>query len=551
MVHHQQWSSNDFRPYKDVKVLPEHIGKQLISMNISKLFRFQWAVIKYLKSLDRSNLPGDIVVQAPTGTGKTLCYTIPILSALKLRRSRPCLRALVIVPTRELVNQIYSVFLSLAGESDLKIIGLGGETSIATERKKTVETIDLLEDGYPSAVWKIDILISTPSRLVEHIHRSSSFQLRTVEFLVLDETDRLLSGQSYDCIETILKHLLHVNDVCGSENRKLYFTEELGLRKPLRKLLFSATQTNSVAKLTSLSLLNPTVFTYNGDVISFGSGNSSNEKHAKQKYWLPFALEEFVLLCKSPVEKLVSLVWYLKHLGSPLSKTGIIVFASSKTSAHRLFRFLSLYFSAGHIDCENCIHIAELSSNLSSRQRRNIVRDFSSHRLQILVSSDVVTRGMDMENIDHVINFDVPVHIKTYLHRVGRTARAGHRGTGCTILLQHQAYHFRKLLGQIDRTTSKNKLIWREMNDSNVDWSSLRESVMETVICMQCCVRAESRKLISSRKPLKEAIKKCIIDLGKKYYRMSIGQNDEERKRKNELLMLEELQRLVGLQDNF
>ncbi|GJD07146.1 ATP-dependent RNA helicase dbp6 [Galdieria sulphuraria] len=550
MAQHRQWSANDFKPYKDVKALPEYIGKRLKSLNISKLFRFQWTVIKYLLSLDRSNFPGDVIVQAPTGTGKTLCYAISILTALKSRSSRPRLRGLVIVPTRELVNQLYSVFLALIGDDDLKVLGLSGDTSLSSERTKAIESIQLLEDECYSPVWKVDILISTPSRLVEHIHQRVGFEPTTIEFLVLDETDRLLSGQSLDWIETILRHISRSSDVTSSENRNLYLTGELGLRKPIRKLLFSATQTSSIAKLANLSLVNPTLFTYKQDdaVRSILLGNSSSEKRSKQKYWLPFALEEFVLLCKSPVEKLVSLVWYLKHLDSSLSEAGVIVFASSKISAHRLFRFLSLYFSAGYIESNTAIHIAELSSNLSNRQRRNVVRDFSLHKLQVVVSSDVATRGMDIENIGHVISFDVPVHVKTYLHRVGRTARAGHKGTGCTILMEHQAHHFRKLLRKIDRAVSKSKFIWKEMDNNNTEWSTIKESVMEIVTCMQCCIRAESRKLISIRKPLTGTLMNFLIELGRKYYRLSNGQSDEESNPKE--LMLDELQRFLGLHGN-
>lgn len=144
-------------------------------------------------------------------------------------------------------------------------------------------------------------------------------------------------------------------------------------------------------------------------------------------------------------------------------------------SAHRLFRFLSLYFFTVCKSSRNAIHIAELSSSMSRLQRRNAVRDFLRQKLQVLVSTDIAARGMDMPNIEHVINFDVPVHIKTYLHRIGRTARAGHKGSGCTILVQHQAHHFRRILREIDRKVTKCKLIWKEMNDNDVEWSHLRE----------------------------------------------------------------------------
>lgn len=95
----QLWTAEDFKPYKDIQVLDECLRKRLKLQNIYKLFRFQWSIFKYLKYLDRNYLPGDLIIQAPTGTGKTLCYVLPLLQALRKRTSRPCLRALVIVPT--------------------------------------------------------------------------------------------------------------------------------------------------------------------------------------------------------------------------------------------------------------------------------------------------------------------------------------------------------------------------------------------------------------------------------------------------------------------
>jgi len=543
----QLWTAEDFKPYKDIQVLDECLRKRLKLQNIYKLFRFQWSIFKYLKYLDRNYLPGDLIIQAPTGTGKTLCYVLPLLQALRKRTSRPCLRALVIVPTRELVHQLSSVFQFLADETGLKIVGFSGDSSISSERFKALETLCLLEETCHSSLWKIDILISTPGRLVDHINHHSGFKLNTLEFLVLDETDRLMTGQSLEWVENILRQLCPFSDI--SEDSKPYSVKEIGLKRPLRKLLFSATQTNSVSKLTNLFLVNPALFTYGENEVAASSTleNSSNaNRDVKRKYWLPFALEEFVLLCKSPVEKLISLIWYLEHLERPLLDTGVLVFASSKTSVHRLFRFLSLYFSGNHIFPNNCVHIAELSSNLSKHQRRNVVRDLASKKLQIVVSSDVATRGMDLENVEHVINFDVPIHIKTYLHRVGRTARAGHKGTGCTILLQHQAHHFRQILGKIDRTVTKNKVAWKEMNEKNiVEWSNLRESVMETVTCLQCCIEAESRRIIPSRKPLDEDLKTFLRELGKKYYGMSHGQSKIQRKRTK--LMLDELSDWRGI----
>jgi len=124
--------------------------------------------------------------------------------ALRKRTSRPCLRALVIVPTRygiicfyavylnsrprELVHQLSSVFQFLADETGLKIVGFSGDSSISSERFKALETLCLLEETCHSSLWKIDILISTPGRLVDHINHHSGFKLNTLEFLVLDET---------------------------------------------------------------------------------------------------------------------------------------------------------------------------------------------------------------------------------------------------------------------------------------------------------------------------------------------------------------------------
>lgn len=129
-----------------------------------------------------------------------------------------------------------------------------------------------------------------------------------------------------DLVDSFVKSILHSNE--SSERKyfaRSYRIEEFSLKKPLRKLLFSATQTKSVTKLANLSLVNPTLFTYNDNRVTglVESGKSSNSKSGKHNYWLPFELEEFVLVCKSPIEKLLSLIWYLEHYCSPLSETGI------------------------------------------------------------------------------------------------------------------------------------------------------------------------------------------------------------------------------------
>eukprot|EP00871_Galdieria_phlegrea_P005976 jgi/Galph1/866/GphlegSOOS_G5609.1 len=529
VVKQKRWKPKHFSSFISLKKLSKRMRNNLETLNISHLFRFQWSVFCWLERAQSVNVAGDIIVQAPTGTGKTLCYVVPIVQALDGRIGCRRLRALVIVPTRELVVQVEAVFRQLMQSTSLTVVGIRGGKSMSTERNQLWQEIFLPGDGNSTIVWNTDVLVSTPSRLLEHIHNRQVFDWSFLEYLVLDETDRLLSGRSLEWMKTLLKH---INDQMDHPKDRI-LCETRGLHRPFRKLLFSATQTTSIIKLQLLSLCNPILFTYgkNQQVLNT---ETSSYGFTKKEYWLPVSLKEQVLVCQSPIEKLISLVWYLHEIGKESCK-GVIIFTNSTNSAHRLYRFLTLYLFAESeiLQVPQVLSVAEFSSVLPYHQRNKVIRDFCNDTIQILVSSDVAARGTDIQHVDHVVNFDVSSHLKTYLHRVGRTARAGRSGCCCSVVLKQQAHHFKKLLSQIQRQDKTNHLEWKEMKHQIIEWSTLKKSnhtrlfsddkarfsVVEVILSLECCLFGESKRLLSNRKPLSESIKSLLVKLGRKHYK--------------------------------
>jgi len=190
---------------------------------------------------------------------------------------------------------------------------------------------------------------------------------------------------------------------------------------PLQKLLFSATLSSNPTKLVSLKLSDPLFIT----------GTT------KQSFILPVNLKQNIVYCKNEEKPL-----FLIRLLQESSAKQILIFTSQIETAHRLLKLFEIL--SDHIPKH--LTMAEYSSHLSHKERLKLMNNFKAGTISLLICSDVVSRGLDVTNIDLVINYDPPNHITTYIHRVGRTARAGREGTTYTLLDSSQRDSFRIIL---------------------------------------------------------------------------------------------------------
>ena len=429
----------------------------------------------------------DVCVAAPTGSGKTLAFCIPVLNALALRVVRR-LRALVVLPSRDLAAQVYQVFERYAQGSDLKIGLAIGQSDFLQEQRslvvgepqpmEDVATLRLRQQLDPSNLdlmlqlhgreqgcildvnGAIDVLIATPGRLIDHLEKTPGFSLQHLRFLVIDEADRLVSQSYHSFIGRIVESVNATSQKAWSqiENGAELDDRPITWRQPpdsviatssayyracqrvqLRKLLFSATMTKDPQKLASLGLVNPKF--YDAHHLKAGTGTGTS-----QHYTVPVGLSEFTVECTAEQKPLFLLALLLEH---KCERSILVVFTASLDSTHRLARLLQLLWKEGGIGDPSCV--AEFSSALNQTQRSSLVKQCNeTSEISVIVCSDGLSRGMDIQSVSAVINYDVPSFAKTYVHRVGRTARAGRTGKAVTLLKSGQIHQFRKMRQLID-----------------------------------------------------------------------------------------------------
>ena len=228
---------------------------------------------------------------------------------------------------------------------------------------------------------------------------------------------------------------------------------------PLRKMLFSATLTQDPQKLARLGLINPKH--YDANFLKRSLLNVEDEivdGDAKAgRYFVPKGLAESMVECSADQKPLVLLALLLDKENSPRrddveSVKLTIVFTSSVDSTHRLARLLQLLWGAGGHGRSSAV--AEFSSSIGAKQRAAILRrcrsSDSTENISVLVCSDGMARGMDLPSVSLVINYDVPAFAKTYVHRCGRTARAGREGKAISLLKGGQVSKFKKMRSLID-----------------------------------------------------------------------------------------------------
>lgn len=320
----------------------------------------------------------DVIGVAPTGTGKTAAYLLPILNQLsKGGYPEDAINCIIMSPTRELAQQIdqqmegFSYFMPASS-----VAVYGGNDGIRFEQEKRGLTLGT------------DVVIATPGRLISHISLGY-VDLSKVSFFILDEADRMLDMGFYDDIMQIVKLL----------------------PKERQTIMFSATMPNKIQQLAKTILNNPV---------------------------------EVKLAVSKPAEKIIQTAYIcyevqklriIESLFKEQKPERVIIFASSKMKVKEVTRALQRLN----------LCVGEMHSDLEQNQREAIMHEFRSGRINMLVATDIVARGIDIDDIRLVINYDVPHDSEDYVHRIGRTARANNDGCAITFVSEEEQSKFKQI----------------------------------------------------------------------------------------------------------
>lgn len=411
----QYASPLDKKAFTDFK-LSSFMIKNLEKMGFTEAFSVQISVLNMmLPEIEAQKLKpdrvGDILVNASTGSGKTLAYLIPIIESL-YRRVVPRVRAIILVPTKPLINQVKSTLLQLSSGTNLQIAALKNDVSINDEK-------DLLTKSVP------DIIVSTPGRLVEHL-LNDSINLSSLQYLIIDEADRLLN-QSFQNWSNVLLDKID-SQINIAEVWKL----------SVQKLVFSATLTTDAGKLSSLKFYNPRLIIVN-----------DSKQLVNEIFTVPVTLSEFKIhlgVAKNSLKPLI----LTKFLISTNKLSNVLIFTKSNESSIRLTELLISLFQKLSIN----LKIAFINStNNRTSIRSKILKQFSNQEVNILITTDLIARGIDVASITDVINYDLPNSSREYVHRVGRTARANQVGYAYSFCFgKGENSWFKKLAHEVSRS---------------------------------------------------------------------------------------------------
>ena len=399
---------------EDVGGLDPRLATALQSSGVEVLFPVQSVV--WEATAGGCSDAHDVCLAAPTGSGKTLAYSLPLLQSLSLRRHSRSLQALIVLPTRDLALQVLSVITPLCAALGIPYGAACGQAGLAVEA-------EALASGAAA------VLVATPGRLIAHLEGTPGFSLENLRFLVVDEADRLLRQTYQNWLPRVLSALPQPSPST---------TTTTIARRKVVKFIVSATLTKDPSKIDRLALCCP----------RYIAMAAEDDDH---RYKLPPGLEELKTVVTAERKPFV-----LTALLTQLRPAPTIIFTSAVDTTRRL----ALMLRALRDVVGECV---EYSAVVPPEQRRAALTSFRDRRASILVCSDAMTRGMDVEGVEVVINYDAPVYVKTYVHRVGRTARAGRSGKVVTLLRDEDVRHFKGMLRKADNTYVKDVRIEKEV----------------------------------------------------------------------------------------
>lgn len=313
----------------------------------------------------------DVIGHAKTGSGKTLAFGTPILHTLSPRKE---VQALIVCPTRELVNQVAEELSKYAKYKEAAITTVYGGVGINPQ-------IDALRTA--------QIVVGTPGRILDHMERRT-IDLSHVRVLVLDEADRMLDMGFIEDVSKI------VSQTPSSR----------------QTLLFSATMPTEVKNLAKR---------YMNDPQHVQTSTHVTREYLPQYYYTIESSKKFSLLL---------------HLIKDEDPNKGLIFCATRRTVDWVAKNLH----------KHKIKTGTIHGGLSQAKREQVLEDFQKGKIHLMIATDVAARGLHIKDISHVFNYDVPRDSENYIHRIGRTARAGKSGKAITLLEQRDFQHFQKVL---------------------------------------------------------------------------------------------------------
>lgn len=330
----------------------------------------------------------DLLGQAATGTGKTAAFALPLLERLSaagdVGESRSTIRALVLVPTRELAMQVAEAVHRYGRELGVHVLPIYGGQAMAQQLRA-------LRRG-------VDVVVATPGRALDHIRRNT-LDLSGVRMVVLDEADEMLDMGFAEDLEAILSSIPAVRQTA----------------------LFSATIPRRIAALAERHLRDPVRIAIARERLAVGE-----MPRVRQHVYMVHRRDKVPALGR------------VLDMENP---TSAIVFCRTRTEVDELQETL-----AAHGYGAEALH-----GGISQDQRSRVLKRFRDGASELLIATDVAARGLDIEHVSHVVNFDVPSAPDAYVHRIGRTGRAGREGTAITLAEPRE----RRLLRNIEQHTGQ------------------------------------------------------------------------------------------------
>lgn len=332
----------------------------------------------------------DIIASAQTGTGKTAAFLLPVMNTLLKNHVDGQTGALIVVPTRELAIQIAQHIEGLSYFTNLSSIAIygGSDGSNFVAEKKALQ-------------MGADLIVCTPGRMIAHLNMGY-VNLKGLQFLVLDEADRMLDMGFQEDLNKIIKAL-----------------------PPKRQnLLFSATMPTKIRQLARQLLHEP---------VEVNIAISKPPEKIVQKAFVVYEPQKMPLL---------------KILLKETPYKNALVFCSRKQTVKDVRRELK---RAG-------FNIEEIHSDLEQSQREDVLGAFASGRIPLMVATDILSRGIDIDTIDLVINYDIPGDGEDYVHRIGRTARAEADGVAYTLVGEKEQNKFHQIEQLLEKVVDKGEV---------------------------------------------------------------------------------------------
>ena len=329
----------------------------------------------------------DIIGSAQTGTGKTAAFLLPVIQKIIANKRANKTRALIIVPTRELAQQIdqqMEGFGYFTPVSSIAVYGGGDGALFAREKKALTEGCE--------------VVICTPGRMIAHLN-NNYVKFDDLDYLILDEADRMLDMGFHEDILKIIQYI----------------------PKKRQNLMFAATMPREIRTLAKKILNDPA---------------------------------EISIAVSKPAEKILQVAYPVYetqklplaiHLLKGRNLKSVIVFCSTKLAAKQLGRQLK----------REGLKAEDIHSDLNQKEREEIMLNFRNRKLNILVATDLLSRGIDVDNIELIINYDVPHEGEDYIHRIGRTARAETDGIAITLISVEEQYKFARIEKLLEKEVTK------------------------------------------------------------------------------------------------